>query len=726
MRTYLSLIILFAVICLQFPTSAQNPANKGKRISLLRSPKTRAMAAAFKSGKLPEPLRLPAGNIDQQTVALAKAVAAGDDSSTAALYAAILASGYGVRDTDGSVMQTSERGQGLIFEAHEIAAAAKLYGEDYGVMLGHLSESFTRSVPEWKDLPLAAALLEGIRNGAKSNHPCVRFWARFIVELGRRATVPYDLLGQVDPATTRLDAIQLALILRRLSGDLSVVSKRTAGLVLRPIDNRNSHHANPQSPCGATEAEDVINDFTALSQTTLFGIIMDRLGGAAANYAKAAGIANAVLTVFKFLVSYASVEVEITMDGDELVRTQTTRDGEKRTLTATLRMDTGKWQTINCLRPELNKAGLDVDIPENGPLANVKVDWVLVLGGDSRGGMAALGDFWDIITLQEPTGDGIVFLDAPGQTSPGQQYTNREGVSTIDVVGMRQKTDLSKRKLFEIFKAAGVRVDVQLKSMKITDQTGALSNITDIAGNALSFLTRDPLGGVVGTTTETLYRSNWYGAKSFYFPVKDWEPCTGQWQGTIAYRVTSKREGSAENLANQSSWNDNYYYEARAQLDGTRDNNGSPLARVEAHAAETKVMVSTGKSRPCHRVGTTTRDLWGKGSETTTAFSITVNPRTREYSVSAPTMLVAASGEETVTSEVKGTCNNPFNKDVHNSSKLERILLDAEGPIVDGKGVIDPAKPDEISGSNTETVKLIGGVEKTVTIIWNLKSCKTQ
>jgi hypothetical protein len=88
-------------------------------------------------------------------------------------------------------------------------------------------------------------------------------------------------------------------------------------------------------------------------------------------------------------------------------------------------------------------------------------------------------------------------------------------------------------------------------------------------------------------------------------------------------------------------------------------------------------------------------------------------------------MLVAASGADTVTSEVKGTCNNPFNKNVNYSSKLE-LQLDADGPVVTGKGLIDPANPDEISGTNTETVRLAGGVEKTVTIIWDLKRCRDQ
>jgi len=97
-------------------------------------------------------------NVDQQATALAQAVALRDENSTAALYAAVLASGNAVRDTDGGVVQTNERGQGLLFNSWELAATAKLYGEEYGVMLSHISDAFAQSVPELKDVPLAALL----------------------------------------------------------------------------------------------------------------------------------------------------------------------------------------------------------------------------------------------------------------------------------------------------------------------------------------------------------------------------------------------------------------------------------------------------------------------------------------------------------------------------------------------------------------------------------------
>jgi hypothetical protein len=44
-------------------------------------------------------------------------------------------------------MQTTDRGQGIAFEAWEIAAASKLYGETYGVTLDSLLAKRSRSPP---------------------------------------------------------------------------------------------------------------------------------------------------------------------------------------------------------------------------------------------------------------------------------------------------------------------------------------------------------------------------------------------------------------------------------------------------------------------------------------------------------------------------------------------------------------------------------------------------
>ncbi len=84
----LSLFICGAVVG-QRPATGQARS----RVKLKSSPKSLLMAHAFTTGKLPDPMRLPRGNVERQAETLATAVSKGDESSTSALYAAILAAG---------------------------------------------------------------------------------------------------------------------------------------------------------------------------------------------------------------------------------------------------------------------------------------------------------------------------------------------------------------------------------------------------------------------------------------------------------------------------------------------------------------------------------------------------------------------------------------------------------------------------------------------------------
>jgi hypothetical protein len=462
-------LLVICILLAQLPLTGQSPrgqkqsGEKREAVKLKRAPQTLVMAKAFSEGKLPEPLRLPRGNVDQEAAALAKAVSLHDESSTAALYAAVLAAGFAVRDNDGSVMQTSERGQGLVLDSWQLAATAKLYGEDYGVMLSHLSNAFARGIPELKEAPLASVVLDGIRAGANSNNQPVRFLSRFIVELGKNSKPSYDLLGNVDPTKTRLDAIQVSLILSRLSGDLRVAEKNTA------------HHekrlpASWQSPCETTARGDLILDYNALASTSLFGILANKVGGKLQKYGGAAGVANLFATVFKFILTYSLVDVEITMDGDMLERTKSnTTHGDVRTLTAKLKILPSSWDKMKCVRFALNLAGIDVSLPSAGPLSDTTVQWNLVRGGDSQG---IFGSLVDWISGEDERED-IVFLNP----KDGKRTADDSGVSTIYVIGAAQKEDLTRRKVFELYKAAGVNVGVQIKPTKIKDAEAALSNL---------------------------------------------------------------------------------------------------------------------------------------------------------------------------------------------------------------------------------------------------------
>jgi hypothetical protein len=207
--------------------------------------------------------------------------------------------------------------------------------------------------------------------------------------------------------------------------------------------------------------------------------------------------------------------------------------------------------------------------------------------------------------------------------------------------------------------------------------------------------------------------------------VKDWEPCKGHWQGTIIYTTQFKEVGSAENIHLTDSWDDETFYQAQAEIPGRKDDQGLQIARARATAHEKKVRIATGKG-VCFRTTTQNRELTGSDSATTSGFSVTVNPRSGQYTVSAPTILVNATGSESVVSKVQGTCNNPFNKDVTRSSPLTGLSLDADGPIVQGRGTIDPNNPDVISGTDGTTLRTQRGGERKVTITWNLRKCQDQ
>ncbi len=559
---------------------------------LLPPDRSRLLGAAFREGLLPAAAAVPAGMVEEQAVALAGDLGAGDEGSTPALLAALRAAGYGVRGRDGVVNFNQTGWQGITLDEWEVAAAAKLYGDGWGVGLGRLGDSLALISPEWKQETNAADLVQGIRAAATSDNPSLRFWGNFIIELGRNAAEPYDLRRDEDAARARLDAVQVLLILTRLAADLNYAGRRAqqrAELEREEVEQARgavrfvnasydggaprgrrakftkaayatrepaAQGATPQ-PCTLGEMESLILDLNATGMGFGFGQLLGYLEAkkvVSQNPGQVLGAANAALTVLKFILSYAALESEIALEGGMLTRTKKAEHGERRALTAKVKMDVGKWQVLNCVRPALNAAGVDFSLPGNGALGGVRVDWNLGEGGDSRG---YLGRVWHTATNMgkilngEETGDSdaIVFLDVAAGATPGAEgkhynYTDADGVSKIYAVGMKQKRDLSGEGLRPVMKRMGVDIDIQVKTMRITNGTAAAGTANDLAGNAIAFLTGDRLGFVAGAAAETAYRSNLGSSKTHYFPVKDWVPCDGRWRGTVTYHRVFDDAGS--------------------------------------------------------------------------------------------------------------------------------------------------------------------------------------
>src|SRR5205085_1469537 len=108
----------------QSPQSQTNTTKPAERqIALQSGASGPEMAAAYQSGRLPQPLMMPPGNRDEAAAALAKQLAAKNEKSLPALLTALQLAGISVRASDGSILIEADKpGQGLTLPAWRVAA----------------------------------------------------------------------------------------------------------------------------------------------------------------------------------------------------------------------------------------------------------------------------------------------------------------------------------------------------------------------------------------------------------------------------------------------------------------------------------------------------------------------------------------------------------------------------------------------------------------------------
>jgi hypothetical protein len=578
----------------QGPPATSTPANKEltstQGDSLPVVIENEAMAQAFRSGRLPAPLPQPTDIPELAAMQLAKRVMAEDEQSTAALLTAVQMSGFSVRADDGTLAYESVKpGQGIWIDAWEVAALAKLFGEGMQVKLSDLSDAFAGAMPQLKNAPVAKLLVDGVRGAAQGNQPALRFWADFIIELGRQSPQPYDLLApDVDPTKVDLDAIQVSLILRRLAVELMIQEgnkdQKGQSTPDRERDSTSSRwepasfdlengtrpyirdavwhpelgprlvlaaEAGSNLPCTLEEYVNQILDVNAYLSGKVFEAILEYLEEhagmeGAGKYGKATSKANAVLALIKLIAYYACMETDIKMEGDApLKRTpDMNKNGERRTLVGSVRENIGNWQAVNCTRIALNGANLDISLPNDGPVKDVEVQWYLAKGGTSLSGHDIT---WAIVGLISPDGTNHV-QDAIGPYSNATApKTNEEGEITIGIEGLKQREQLFNPS--PIMKEAQVNFSVPAKAVSmrqdIIDAVGVGTGIPMREGGkpGIGLGGKAPIAGplslAVGGLVETLLRSKIHLSKTLTIPVRDWISCDGSWGGTISYTTAA-------------------------------------------------------------------------------------------------------------------------------------------------------------------------------------------
>jgi hypothetical protein len=435
-------------------------------------------------------------------------ILAGGNDGKAAVRESLIAAGFAVRYADGGSFEPSKPVQGQIFENWdaEVMAASVINGG--AVSLSDLAEALALSFPELQSGELAIRILRDLRSAANSQNASKKFWAQLIVELGRKATFPYDLLDPtLDPAAVSFDAVQLGLILHRLAADIILIDGFTPTPIaitmgVSRVDfGARAAPAAADLPCTLTETESTILDGASATAGKAFDAFIEYLDKAgvagAGTYAKRLAGANAILTYLKLIWSLAAFETKIEMDADELVRTHSSAaEGNPQKITATFKLNIKDVQVVNCMRVAFNAAGLDFSLWNDGPIKGAGVDWFLLEGATSG---VQLGY--------------LVFGE-----NPLNHVSNNEGVDTVVITGRRQKVTLPANAT-RVDKPGKVHVKVNLKNANI---------VNDLF---------DALGGAISLPAEMAYRHGLGFGRSLSFNVVDWkDPCDANAQAQNAGR----------------------------------------------------------------------------------------------------------------------------------------------------------------------------------------------
>jgi hypothetical protein len=563
-------------------------------------------------------------------------------------------------------------------------------------------------------------IVDDLRAIAESEAPTRRFFGRFIAALGRNATshAPYDLLGTVDPRSIQLDGLQVSLILRRVAADIAIAAgstngaspKKTASLIDR-IGNLFSTpvHAQGQSLCAFSERTQNIMDVAAFGSSMVWGgfqVGEMGMGGllgrwGLGNAGRAVPIVSTLLAYAQFIAVYSALEADVSMDRPPLVRTKkNTQAGERRELTATVKLNVGNAEMLNCMRVLLIAIGLDFNLGNNGPVKGAHVSWYGVDGFDQSA--AALHGGPGAIVQFVSEGSGPI-TDA---------VTGEDGKVRVGVEGRKQDQRIADDAT-EVPKSAKVRLQVALKGADL------FGDLTEAAGTASS--------GLVGLATvplSILMRAQWASVGHYRFPVTDWRDGAAQWTGTVTYTKVTKwnRASNGKGGSSQQEYNDTLRLDVEitgmADLPSVFGSSGAVMD-ARARANHTEVNDRSGVNLVmCNRVvreSTYSQVGNAEGSGAGTARISLGISADGQYSISVhPQVLITYKNTyRTVQNNVDGRkqCGITTTTSSSSSSGSSPATVD-----IQGDGMIDPNHPDRLTGKTEEKQG-----DTTRTITWELQ-----
>lgn len=519
--------------------------------------------ADFSAKGLPEAHLFGDAASRELAIRAAAAILKNDENSLPALIGALQKAGFHLIDKDQKILfPPTGISNGTAFFDFEVAGMLRATQLGAVTTLEKMAGMLTGEDPQLKTLRLASLFLsdlqaastltrERIETGARDEMSSTQqkaFLAALVLELGSQT-------GGLTTINSKINLIQASIIERRFLGDLAATysefqSRQAFFIPQRPmLDSRddvrfmNASWSPPvQDPCKAIEAIDkiqgyeskgrkVIKAFDRVMNTLATGEYTDDVPGGIlkkipeSNQFKkmfeerfkkvADGFEklNIVMSYVKLIAANMNIKADLQVeDPMPLIRTKHNRNtGQERVVTAKFNIEFTGSEEINCTAKAAKlMTGLEVEVPEDGPLKDVPVIWEMLVEGDRYSRHAGYPVLVDAVDKTR------------GDTS--RQRTNELGENKIKLTGKPQARNLEQEPVVPLATKADLRVSVA------TEKMDASKDIPKI----FSF----GLGGKFGPAAIVEIAPEILGKmalRSFRVsvPVRDWQPCSEDWGGII-------------------------------------------------------------------------------------------------------------------------------------------------------------------------------------------------
>jgi hypothetical protein len=607
--------IALVLTLLVFTSSAfAQPRRVGPRT--VRGP---APAPALKSIALEDPLgkfaasgELPKAQVFaavESARSAADMILANDDNSLPALIGALQFAGFHIIDERQKILFAPRWGSnGMAFYDFEVAGMLRASQLGIASSIAKFGNTLAAENAELKRLDLPKQLFDALSAGRNAKDHENKFLAHLIFELSRKK----PLVSTESP----ISMLQMLMIERRFLGDLieAYAEASQSSITPRgmPFPARREHQfvnvsftrSAPATPCEELKDIEKIAGYESKGKKVakLFGVKPPPLTPMSAAKSIFKPIAdqiekvNTAISYMNLIMANINLEGKIDIPAPlPYVRTKSnTYDGEgERILTASFRIKSKNSETINCAGKALKLiSGLDIQVPEDGPLKEVPVHWEPIYEGTGN----------DRYTTNFP----VIHQAVPDRFKDiSNLKTDANGESKIKIIGQRQSRDLTKAAVFEVPKRVRYRVSIA------TDKMDANKDIPKIFWGGVDIKS----GGIGGFLIEFIPEMMGKMALKSYkveVPIKDWKPCTDDdnWGGTVTY--TRDKWTQTQNLHEEA----NITIVAKAEGE---PKTGKPNAYYEVFGYRTTDNKPVSADDPCCEGTTTTQS--GSGREFEGKFS---------------------------------------------------------------------------------------------------------